>query len=99
MRSPTGYACRKCNRISYFSQTEDALGRIWRRQVKIERRLGVDRERPPGMHQITSEWLLKQLATCEATRYGMAAVFLRGRAAAISLQLLPDARPHRDRVG
>jgi len=87
VRGPRGYACRKCNQIAFASQSLSPLGRNWRRQAKLEARLGEDRERPPGMHQSTYERLLNELAECEATRYAMAAVFLERWVATISSQL------------
>ncbi|SAK61394.1 hypothetical protein AWB75_02621 [Caballeronia catudaia] len=32
-------ACRTCFRLAYPSQSEDLMGRMWRKQGKIERRL------------------------------------------------------------
>ena len=31
-----GFFCRRCNRIAYGSQSDDALGRTWRKQQKVE---------------------------------------------------------------
>lgn len=63
-----GFACRKCNRIAYASQSEDAMGRAWRRQAKIERKLGDDWHRPKGMHQTTYDALLATIWDCEERR-------------------------------
>lgn len=73
-----GFACRKCNRIVYASQSEDALGRTWRKQSKIERRLGNDWQRPKGMHRATHERLLEVVFSCEQKRdSALADVLLR----------------------
>lgn len=60
-----GFACRRCNRIAYGSQSDDALGRASRRQAKIERRLGEHWQRPKGMHHATYERLIEQVTACE----------------------------------
>lgn len=63
-----GFACRKCNRIAYSSQSEDAMGRAWRKEAKIERRLTENWQRPKGMHLATYERLIGQLTECEEVR-------------------------------
>jgi hypothetical protein len=63
-----GFGCRKCNRIAYSSQSDDPMGRAWRRQTKIERRLGDDWERPKGMHRSTFDLLLEKLESCELAK-------------------------------
>jgi hypothetical protein len=50
--------CRKCARLAYPSQSDDALGRSWRRTCKVERKLagGADKwnhRRPRGMRDAT----------------------------------------------
>lgn len=72
-----GFACRKCNRIAYASQSEDELGRTWRKQSKIERRLGDVLERPKGMHRTTQERMLDVIAECEERRDAGLAAFMR----------------------
>jgi hypothetical protein len=62
------FACRRCNRIAYMSQSEGFIGRVWRKQDKVERRLGEDWERPKGMHRATHERLLGILEKCETVR-------------------------------
>lgn len=44
------------------------MGRAWRKQAKIERRLGEDWRRPKGVHHRTHERLLEQIAECEEKR-------------------------------
>ena len=56
------YACRHCAHIAYLSQSEDEIGRLWRKQGKVERELagGVDEwdwQKPKGMHWQTFERL------------------------------------------
>lgn len=63
-----GFACRKCNRIAYASQSEDALGRAWRKQSKAEAKLGKNWQRPKGMHRKTRERLLATIWDCEERR-------------------------------
>ena len=62
------FACRKCQRVSYTSQSCDALDRTWRRQSKLEARLGEDWERPKGMRHRTYEALIDALEDCERRR-------------------------------
>lgn len=71
-----GFACRKCNRIAYASQSEDELGRTWRRQSKSERRLGEHWQRPKGMHRVTHERLLANVIQCEEQREAGLAILL-----------------------
>ena len=63
-----GFFCRHCNRIAYGSQSDDALGRTWRKQRKIERRLGEHFQRPKGMHQTTFAKLLAKISDCAEQR-------------------------------
>ena len=48
LRAATGFSCRKCAKVAYLSQSEDVIARAWRKQSKIERRLGIHRTRPEG---------------------------------------------------
>lgn len=63
-----GFACRKCNRIVYASQSEDGLGRLWRMQAKLEARLEENWQRPKGMHQSTYDLLSDRIFDCEERR-------------------------------
>ena len=49
------FACRHCQRIAYASQSDDAMGRAWRKQAKIEEKPGPNWTRPKGMHDATRE--------------------------------------------
>jgi hypothetical protein len=65
------FACRRCNHIVYSSQSDDLSGRAWRKQSKLERRLGDDWARPKGMHRVTYERLLSKVWECEMVRDGL----------------------------
>jgi len=62
------FACRQCQRVSYSSQSCDLLDRMWRKQSKIEGRLGEHWQRPKGMRLKTYDRLTNQLAVCEQKR-------------------------------
>lgn len=64
------FACRTCQRVAYASQSEDELGRLWRKQLRLEARLGANWRRPKGMRQHTYWRLFKALAECEENRAG-----------------------------
>lgn len=63
-----GFGCRHCCRVAYASQSEDALGRAWRKQAKIERKLGDGWTRPKGMRQATYDRMLAAIRDCEERR-------------------------------
>lgn len=62
------FACRGCQRVVYASQSEDELGRIWRRQALLEARLGEHWSRPKGMRHKTFERLLFRLEEYETRK-------------------------------
>ena len=62
------FACRQCQRIAYASQSDDPIGRAWRKQAKIEAKLGPNWTRPKGMHEATRERLLAVVWDCEERR-------------------------------
>jgi hypothetical protein len=62
------FACRTCQRLAYASQSEDEIGRMWRKQSKLEARLGKRWARPTGMHRTTHERLLQVIWNCEEMR-------------------------------
>ena len=64
----SGFACRNCQRVAYASQSDDAIGRTWRRQAKLEAKLGPGWRRPRGMHRQTRERLLEGIFRCEEVR-------------------------------
>ena len=65
------YACRKCVRVAYCSQSEDVMARAWRKQGKIEKRLAGGEgewngwQRPKGMHHKTFHRLLDKIDASE----------------------------------
>lgn len=62
------FACRKCHRLVYASQSEDEIGRLRRRQAKLERRVTWPGPRPRGMHTTTRDKLLERIFDCEERR-------------------------------
>jgi len=75
MRSRT-FVCRRCSGVAYTSQSEDTIGRAWRRQAKLERRLGKNWARPKGMHHATRARLMDRIFACEMERDDAIAAFL-----------------------
>ncbi len=68
LRGNSGFICRHCGRIAYSSQSEDATGRAWRKQRKVEAKLWAGWSRPKGMHRVTHERLLTVIESCEQLR-------------------------------
>lgn len=62
------FECRHCHRLSYASQSDDAMGRAWRKQHKVEAKLGEDWQRPKFMHHSTHEKLMDVISQCEEQR-------------------------------
>lgn len=62
------FACRHCQKVAYSSQSDDALDRMWRKQSKIEARLGEHWRRPKGMRRRTYDRLWGELMACEERR-------------------------------
>lgn len=62
------FACRHCQHVAHASQSEDALARLWRKQSKIEARLGEHWRRPKGMRRGTYEALLAALVVLDDKR-------------------------------
>lgn len=62
------FICRHCAQVVYASQSEDLIGRAWRRQAKLEARLGENWQRPKGMHQATRQKLVTAILQCEELR-------------------------------
>jgi hypothetical protein len=64
------FACRGCLRLGYASEAENLIGRLWRKQAKIERRLAGgadawDGAKPIRMHQSTFDRLICALDQIE----------------------------------
>ena len=70
------FACRHCQRIAYASQSGDLCDRTWRKQAKVEAKLGPNWQRPKGMHDTTRERLLSIIWDCEERRDAALAGFL-----------------------
>jgi hypothetical protein len=74
--------CRKCAKLVYPSQAEDAIARSWRRSRKIAKRLGQAADvwmaprRPKGMRLATFERLREQWWAEEKLRDDMLAAFV-----------------------
>jgi transposase-like protein len=62
------FACRHCQRVAYSSQSGDTIDRMWRKQSKIEARLGAHWQRPKGMRQQTYRALIERLTDAEERR-------------------------------
>ena len=72
--------CRKCSRLVYASQSDDALARSWRRTHKLEKQLSGgtgqwNYRRPKGMRLATYERLMEALWHEEEVREGELALF------------------------
>jgi hypothetical protein len=71
------FACRQCQRLTYASRSEDVIGRSWRKQGKLERKLGPDWAKPKFMHHATKSRILSGIFACEERRDTAIALFLR----------------------
>ena len=76
LRSGAGFVCRHCGRISYGSQSDDAIDRTWRKQAKAEAKLGKYWQRPKGMHHATRQKLMTVILSCEELRENALADFV-----------------------
>lgn len=63
-----GFACRRCQRVAYASQSGDECDRTWLRQRKAEAKLDPHWQRPKGMHRTTHRRLLSIVMECEERR-------------------------------
>jgi len=54
--------------LGYSSEAEDTCSRLWRKQRKLEARLGENGERPQGMHQRTYERICAKLDAVEGAK-------------------------------
>lgn len=70
------FACRSCKGLVYASQSEDAMGRAWRVQQKLEARLWPKGKQLKGMHTKTREKLLARIEDCEQARDDALAMFM-----------------------
>lgn len=78
LTSVTG--CRQCLRLRYQSQSEDSLGRSWRRTSRTLRKMGCDTDdsprRPSGMRRRTYERLCDAWCREEEFRDDALAAFM-----------------------
>lgn len=74
------FKCRHCSQVAYASQSEDVIGRAWRRQAKLEARLGANWQRPKGMHHETRDKLVTAILACEELREFELAAFIERNA-------------------
>lgn len=82
-RSRDGYfGCRVCLRLGYLSESEDAMGRLWRKQQKLEARVGENGERPKWMRERTYERIRERIFAVEEAKdyvFGIGAAALLRR--------------------
>ena len=62
------YACRSCVGIAYSSQSEGRVDRVWRKQLKQEKKLGENWAKPKGMHHNTYSKIMHKILECEGFR-------------------------------
>jgi hypothetical protein len=64
------FACRSCLNLAYRSQQLDIVDRSWKKQRKIEARMGGENAwlKPKGMHESTWQALRAKLSACEDMR-------------------------------
>jgi hypothetical protein len=62
------FACRRCLVLAYSSESEDLICRLWRKQYKLERRLGDSAEKPKWMRFRTFDRIVKQIHEIEKAK-------------------------------
>lgn len=62
------FRCRTCQDVAYRVQSEDAIGRAWRAQVKLEGRLLENWRKPKGMHRTTRAKITDAIIQLEMKR-------------------------------
>jgi hypothetical protein len=77
------FACRRCLKLGYSGESEDLLGRLWRKQHKLEARLGEDCQKPKWMRMRTYERIWTQINEVEEMKdhafcLGAMAILRRG---------------------
>lgn len=73
-------ACRKCLKLRYPSQSDDDTDALWRKQRKLEAKLGgADYWRKPkGMHQTTFDRIRREIIELESKRDWLLVAKYRG---------------------
>jgi hypothetical protein len=59
------FACRRCLKLGYSSEAEDAMDRLWRKQRKLEAKMGHSGEKPKWMRMRTYERIWAQIGEIE----------------------------------
>lgn len=59
------FLCRTCQRLGYASEAEDGIGRLWRKQTKLENRLDPKGGKPKRMHWTTYDRICNDIARVE----------------------------------
>lgn len=72
----SNFMCRHCGRVAYASQSEDAIGRGWRLQHRLEAKLGEHWSRPKHMRQKTRDRLVSRIIELERRRDDALAAFM-----------------------
>jgi hypothetical protein len=62
------FACRTCLRLGYISESLDTVNRLWRKQSKLEVRLGPDGGKPKRMRKRTYERIWARIDAVEEAR-------------------------------
>lgn len=81
------FGCRRCMRLGYASEAEDACGRTWRAQRKLARRLGAKDDtnprppRPKGMRESTYGKILRRIWNQQMRRDEQLYLFMQRHAA------------------
>jgi hypothetical protein len=64
--SSDGYfACRRCLKLGYSGEAEDLIGRLWRKQRKLEAKLGEECQKPKWMRMRTYERIWEKINEVE----------------------------------
>jgi hypothetical protein len=59
------FACRRCLKLGYSSEAEDAMDRLWRKQRKLEAKSGDSDEKPKWMRMRTYECIWAKIDDVE----------------------------------
>jgi hypothetical protein len=62
---PSGFGCRRCANVAYASGRESEMVRAERARRKAARQLGLDGQRPSGMHHATYQAVQSRVAHAE----------------------------------
>ena len=80
-------------RVGYASETEDRMGRVWRKQHKLEAKLDEDGQRPKGMRSQTYERIRAQIEAVEERKDAVCYLGIMSmiRCGGMTLDALPPA--------